>query len=330
MDAEGIGKRVGLFALILVVVVGAVAANAAMEPAPSRQSAEIGDVSASTFDPGAITASTPETTGSISMSADASDAVVLVDMGHDNDVSEEQIGPAIRALSRNGAEVRFLTRDQARGPGFNESLRQADAFVSISPQQSFTGEQLAGLSAFADGGGRVLLLGEPMSMGLTGIFFVPTESGSPAPMASVTSEFGMAVGNGYLYNMAENANNYRSVYATPGAGSGLTEGVDRVVLREGTTLSGGQPILTATEGTTLSTNREAATYPVAATSGNVTAVGDATFFTETGYQQADNEVLTGNLLDFLVSGDKVAGVPGDNGDAQKGEQTGGERPPEPP
>lgn len=329
MDAEDIGKRVGVFVLILVVVVGGVAANASMQTTPSQPSDEVKDVSVSSFDPASITASPPETTGSITMSEDGSGEVVLIDMAHENDVDEEQLGPMIRALSRNGAKVRFLTRDDARGSAFNETLRGADAFVTISPQTSFDSEQLAGLAAFEDGGGRVLLLGEPMEMGFTSFIFAPRTSDNPAPMASVASEFGLAFGNGYLYNMGDNANNYRKIYATPGSGSGVTEGVDRVVFRAGTTVTGGQPLLTATEGTALSTNREQATYPVAATSGNVTAVGDATFFTEAGYQEADNEVLTGHLLDFLVSGEKAPGVPGDTPDTTD-QRDGSEQPPTPP
>lgn len=331
MKAEEIVKRVGIFALVLLVVVGGVAANTAMQQSGGPESAGVNEVDVDTFDPGAITASTPAMDGDISMSADASDAVVVVDMAHENDVDEEQLGPVVRALSRNGATVEIMTRDQARGSEFNETLRDADAFVSISPDRSFTQQQTDGLTAFADAGGRVLLLGEPMDMGLGGaLLFRAPGPEDPAPMASIASEFDLAVGNGYLYNMGENANNYRKVYVTPTGESNLTEGVDRVVVREGTTVEGGQTILTGTEGTTLSTTRESATYPVAATNGNVAAVGDATFFTETGYQEADNEVLAGNLLDFLVTGDKEEGVPGGQDGDQDGERGGEEVPPPPP
>jgi len=329
MDAEDIMKRVGVFALILVVVVGGVAASAAMNQPAGPTPADLTDVEVGSFDPSTITASTPATTGQITMSEDASGEVVLIDLAHENDVSEEQLGPVVRALSRNGAEVRFLTRDEARGPAFNESLRQADAFVSISPGAGFSGAQLNGLAAFEDAGGRVLLLGEPMEMGFGGtFFFAPPEAENPAPMASVASQFGLAFGNGYLYNMAENANNYRKVYATPAGTSGMAEGIDRVVVREGVPVQGGESFLTAIEGTAVSTTREQSTYAIGATSGNVTAVGDATFFTETGYQEADNEVLTGHLLDFLVGGEKVPGVPG--GQDETGAESGAESPPRPP
>lgn len=331
MEADEIMKRVGVFALVLVVVVGGVAATTAMQQTGGPETADLNQVDVGTFDPGSITASTPTMDGDISMSADASDTIVVVDMAHENDVSEEQLGPVVRALSRNGATVEIMTRDQARGPAFNETLRDADAFVSISPDRSFTQAQTDGLTAFADAGGRVLLLGEPMQMGFTRSLFVPRPGpGDPAPMASIASEFDIAYGNGYLFNMDQNANNYRKVYVTPVGQSDLTEGVDRIVVREGTTVEGGQTLMTGTEGTTLSTTRESARYPVAATSGNVTAVGDATFFTETGFQEADNEVLTGNLLDFLVTGDKAEGVPGGQEAGQDGERSGEEVPPPPP
>lgn len=331
MEAEDLMKRVGVFALVLVIIVGGVAASSAMQQSNDRPAADLSEVDVATFDPGTITASAPAESGEISMSAEGSDSVVVLDMAHENDVSEEQLGPVVRALSRNGATVTLLTRDQARGQEFNETLREADAFVSISPDRSFTPEQTDGLTAFADAGGRVLLLGEPMEMGMTGgIFFPPTGPQDPAPMASMASEFGFAFGNGYLYHMGENANNYRKVYVTPAGESDLTEGVDRIVVREGTTVEGGTTFLSGIEGTALSTTRQSARYPVAATSGNVTAVGDATFFTETGYQEADNEVLTGNLLDFLVTGDKTEGAPGGQESGTDGERTGEEVPPEPP
>ena len=331
MKADEIMKRVGVFALVLLVVVGGVAATTTMQQSGGPKTADMNQVDVDTFDPGSITASTPAMEGDISMAADASDTVVVVDMAHENDVSEEQLGPVVRALSRNGATVEIMTRDQARGPEFNKTLRDADAFVSISPDRSFTQAQTDGLTAFADAGGRVLLLGEPMEMGFGGVLFFPAPGpDDPAPKASIASEFDLAFGNGYLYNMDENANNYRKVYVTPTGESNLTEGVDRIVVREGTTIQGGQTILTATGGTALSTTRESATYPVAATSGNVVAVSDATFFTETGYQEADNEVLTGNLLDFLVTGDKTEGVPGGQDEGQEGQRGGEEVPPPPP
>jgi hypothetical protein len=41
----------------------------------------------------------------------------------------------------------------------------------------------------------------------------------------------------------------------------------------------------------------------------VTAVGDTSFLSRENAYDADNEVLIGNLADFLVTGDKAEGAP---------------------
>lgn len=332
MDAEALLSRAGVFVLVLVVTVGAVGAGPIMQSQSAQGSDAAAGVSVSSFQPEAILQEPSPGSGTITMTEDASEKVVLVDISHGNDIAEEQLGPILSALSSNGAQVEFLTREQTRGSAFNESLREADAFVAMSPGEPYTDEQVEGLSEFAAAGGRVLLMQEPMQMTPSSVFMLrPPTASAPAPMAPLASEFGLAFGNGYLYNMGENDNNYRKIYATPADDAELVAGVDRVVIREGTPVHGGEPVLTAVNGTTLSTTRAADPYPIAATSGNVTAIGDTTFFTETGYQEADNEALTGQLLDFLVGGEKPPGVPGETTDGEGDGTTGGEeRPPRPP
>ena len=182
----------------------------------------------------------------------------------------------------------------------------------------FSGADAAGLKAFTEAGGRVVLMNEPSRQAPAGLFGSSSSSGSfgapPNPLLPVSSQYGLTYENGYLYNMADNANNYRNVYATPSGDSPLTEGVDRVVLHESVAVDGGDTLLSATEGTTLSTTRRSETYGVLTRSGNLVAVGDASIFDQEYVYHADNEVLVGNLLDYLVSGDKTPeDAPGDGG-----------------
>jgi hypothetical protein len=46
-------------------------------------------------------------------------------------------------------------------------------------------------------------------------------------------------------------------------------------------------------------------YTVAARTGNVTVVGDASFMTAENYRAYDNEVFVGNLAEFLLGGERA-------------------------
>jgi hypothetical protein len=248
--------------------------------------------------------------GEISMDSDASEKTVLVDAGHANDVSETRLEPLLSTLAENGHRIRFY-RGQRRS--LNESLRAADAFLVVSPRERFTSDELAGVEAFTDAGGRVLVMGDPPSVQAAGgLFFGLGGLEEIGPQtASLGSTYGIAYGSGYLYNMAENDNNYKSVFARPAGGSALADGVDRVVMRGAVPLrtDGATRALVASRETRLSTTRDTGRYAVVVRSENVTAVGDTDFLTRENAFDADNEVLVGNLADFLVGGEKVHGAP---------------------
>lgn len=343
MDPERYIKLGSVFVVVLALTIAVVSAGPATQSPDRAEPADVETVDVDSFQPDQILSEYHDDTGQISMSANAEGNLVLIDLAHQNQITEDQLGPVIRTLTTNGAQVDFLTSEETRGTEFNESLREADAFVSISPQETYSENEMDGLSAFENGGGRIVLMQEPKqaSVGLVSTLIIPPRSASqPAPMAPLASEFGLSFGNGYLYNMQENDNNYRTVFASPSGSDSVTEGISQISIREGTTVHGGTPVLVASEDSTLSTTRESSQYPIAASSGNVTAIGDTTFFTETGYQEYDNEVLTGNMLDFLVGGDKVEGVPKKpqpegpptgpiNGSDETTERTGSEQPPQP-
>ena len=259
-------------------------------------------------DPANALPSTDDGSGSITMDADAESKTVLVDVGHENGISESDIQPLVNTLVENGHEGRFFTRQDR---DLNESLRSADAYLVANPRQRYTGEQLAGVEAFERAGGRVLLLSQPaQSQGMGGLLITRVEQVNNVDSA-IGSTFGLAFRSGYVYNLQENQNNYKSVYATPAGSGDLTEGVDRVVFREAAPLVAPDDATTlqGLEGTTLSTTRNGGEYALAAQTGNVTAVGDTDFLNAENAYVADNEAFIGNLADFLVSGDKAEGAP---------------------
>ncbi|WP_338740285.1 DUF4350 domain-containing protein [Haloplanus salilacus] len=318
-----------VFVVIVVVVVG----GAAVAPY-ALGSGDGGDdppaVENQQFHPDSALPDRTAEDGEVRMDSDASDKTVLVDVGHANGVSETDLEPLLSTLAENGHQIRFYRGERA---SLNESLRSADAFLVVSPRERFTGDELAGVQAFTDAGGRVLVMGDPPSVQATGGLLLGLgglqETGPQT--ASLGSNYGIAYGSGYLYNMEENDNNFQSIYARPAGGSALTDGVDRVVMREAAPIRTGDAtrVLVASRGTQLSTTRDTGQYAVVVRNGGVAAVGDTEFVTRENAHDADNEVLIGNLADFLVDGDKEPGAPAEPG-SDRSTESGGDAPPEPP
>jgi hypothetical protein len=323
-------RLAAVFVVIVVVVVG----GAAVAPYALGSGGGGDDpttVENQQFQPDAVLPDETPEEGDVSMDSDASGKTVLVDVGHANAVSETDLEPLLSTLAENGHRVRFY-RGQRRS--LNESLRSADAFLVVSPRERFSSDELAGVEAFTDAGGRVLVMGDPPSVQATGGLLLGLgglqETGPQT--ASLGSTYGVAYGSGYLYNMEENDNNFKSVYARPAGGSDLSDGVDRVVMRGAVPIrtDGATRALVASQGTRLSTTRDTGQYAVVVRNDNVAAVGDTEFLTRENAYDADNEVLIGNLADFLVDGEKAAGAPAEPGSDRSAENGPSEPPRTPP
>jgi len=245
----------------------------------------------------------------VSLDADAESKHVVIDAGHANDIERASLAPMIEALTASDHSVSFYRGE--RQTTLNDTLRTADAFVVISPGEPYTSEQRAGLEAFADAGGRVLLAGEPPSQGsaLSMLFGVSTMQTSPAPMTGLASSFGFGFGDSYVYNLESYDVNYRNVYATPSETASIGTDAEQVTVHEATTVRGGSPLLTTGDATELASTRTADTYTVAARNDDVVTLGDASLLDREWVQRSDNEVFVSAVLEFLVTGDKEAGAP---------------------
>lgn len=312
MQPREAAKRIGVFAIVLLVVIaGGVAFASSGQP----DTPEINSMTVETYSGENAVASVPKESGAVEMTANATGKVVLIDASHGASMDREQLTPLVETLTANGAEVRFLSarggpRPMRPGGGspFNASLRQADAFITFGAEQAYTQSQVNGLETFADAGGRILVVKEPPQMQITFLLFGPQRQerqSVPMPLMPLVSRFDVSYGNGYLYNMHQYDTNYRNVYATPAGNGPLTEGVERLVLHESTPVRGPTPVMETTERTELSETRKQGQYGVVVRSGNMTAVGDSSLFGQAYYRRGDNEVFVGNTLDFLVSGEKV-------------------------
>jgi len=218
--------------------------------------------------------------------------------GQDRDVD-----PLESVLIENGHEVVYW-QDRQDGD-LSEVLDDADAFLTTG-SGDLSSEEGEAIAEFAEAGGQTVIAADP---------------GRSDDIGQLMSSQGLYTDAGYVYDLDENDNNYLSVYAEPTDDSALTDGVDRAVFRSVASVG------SSTESTVMetdaqarhSTTREQGSYDVAAVDDNVALIGDSSFMTPENAHRVDNNVLVGNVADFLVTGTKPTGELGDDDPASGGE-----------
>ncbi|MFB6085033.1 MAG: hypothetical protein ABEJ94_12400 [Halorientalis sp.] len=314
-------KGIGTFVVVVVVIVAATVATGTLLSGPSPD----GGVDAPAYDEQLLPTAVADGGNVTTPDGDATKTVVI-DRSHGNALGESDLQPFVNALVRDGHDVRFYTGGSGSGlggglssgsAGLNATLRSADAFVVANPASTYTTGEINGIEAFAEAGGRVLLLADPVGPGSSGTTIslpIGTSTGgtvTPGQPTNLAATFGISFGAGYLFDMTDNANNFQRIYAQPSGDSSLTDGVDHLVLDDAT------PLATSAAGTAvvesrnvqLSSTRRSGTYTVVARADTVVAVGDTNFLEPASATVADNEAFLTNLADFLVSGDKEPGAP---------------------
>lgn len=221
------------------------------------------------------------------------------------ETSSRDVMPLVNTLVENGHEVRIYTPPNEREgpsgpprPGSNgeqlsplgKELADADAFVTF--RTDYDDRALEDIATFADEDGRVLVAREPDDA-----FDQPGGAG-------LDSTLGVVTGPGYVYNLAENDLNYQRIFAEPAGRSSVTEGVERAMFPTASPVDAANATdsaLIPIDGSKLSTTRADTNAPVLVQQGNVVMVGDTDFLVPENTQRADNDVLVGNLADFLVT-----------------------------
>ncbi|WP_128904972.1 DUF4350 domain-containing protein [Halorubrum amylolyticum] len=301
---------VGVFALVFLSVVGVAAVGGVLDGGPP-ETEPVAD------DHWRLESVEPETAsegGEIEMESDESPNTVVVHLGgaagglgggtstlpiEDGDEPAEAdvgtlggvergVAPLSSALVENGHEVRFYGGAATAEP-LPSLLSEADAFVTTAPG-ALSATDADAVRSFADAGGRTLVASDPGSAGAL------TELGSPL------GAYGEA---GYVYDMERNDASYLSVFVEPTGSAALTEGVEEAVFRGAAPVGAAdEPAVLASAGTArLSTTRETGSYGVAVRSGSLAVLGDSSFLEPENADRADNDVLIGNLADFLVTGE---------------------------
>lgn len=185
-----------------------------------------------------------------------------------------------RILAR-GYRIEYL-RDSSN---LAKNLSYSTSFVVLSPASSFSTAEVKSVKEFINRGGRLLMLSEPIR---------------ESEINSLAAEFGVLFWNDYLYNLKENAGNFRYIYLKEFAEDNVTKGLQRVVFYTSGSVFGNGIIFTDSD-TYSSSKGEKGRYPVAvaAMDSRVLAIGDVTFLSEP-YNVMDNNRLIYNIADFLA------------------------------
>ncbi len=284
----------------------------------------------------AMSSTEPSQTILIDPGADAAgampaDPLALLGLGTGG-VADRDVRPLVNALIENGHEVRIHTPDPAAGgagaaPGddgpteLGEDLAEADAFVTFRTE--YTDAEVEDVETFVEADGHVLLASD-----------ADAEFDQPGA-AALDAALGVTTQPGYVYNMEEHDLNYQRVYAEPEGDSPITDGVDRAVFQSATPVGSAAADgaeLRPIDGSQLSTTRAPTDDPLLAHNDGVVMVGDSDFMSPENAQRVDNDVLIGNLADFLVTNDRNPDVqpPEAGDDAEPAEPVPPEQPEEPP
>lgn len=331
MKPSEILKPLGVFVLVIAVILAGTAVVGTLSGSGSAAPSDGKDIqgqSPEQFQPDNVIATSAPEGGEIELDGDADEKQILVDSTHGNQYSQSELAPMVEALSQAGHEVDFTpsTSDDSSGFGssdYNATLRQYDAVLVIQPTSSFSDQEIAGMKAYTEGGGRVVVLAEPPKLAVSGGLFASlTEVRFGAQ--DLTEEFGLRVSTDGIYNIEDdrNDNNYEAVNAAPDGQSALTDDVESVtfdspgyVVRTG---DDPQIRIRAVSGSQTLERRQAGQYPIAAQNDNFVLVADSSFLKASELYDLDNEQFASNLLDFLVSGDKDEGIPQSSEDSENG------------
>jgi hypothetical protein len=237
---------------------------------------------------------------------------VLIDFAHRNNLDIDDIAPLRDRLVMYGATVEAFD-----GLDFDLSsqLVGATAYVVLAPTYRFTESELESILDFIADGGKLLMAADPTRpvpddtppgyIDLYSTLF--PESAIPA-VNSLANEFGVVYFDDYLYNLGENAGNYRDVYFRIGdLDHSLMTGVDEIILFASHSMRvEGVPLLQGDEDT-LSPLRMGEKDLVAGAlvaDERVLALGDITFMQPSYHTRSDNDRFMSNIAAWLAEDER--------------------------
>ena len=224
---------------------------------------------------------------------------LLVDMGHSNGFSRDEISSFLNEISRRGYSLEFLELSSGGkklsegGNGLAEQLRSVDSFLVIQPSRPFSNEEAVLVHQFVEEkGGKLLLIADPTRN---------------HRMNSLSKEFGITFRPDYLHNSVDYDLNFQNIYISDFKPDKLTDGLGRIALYAAGSLESANGGLAVADGNTQSTfvERVEPLYPMARSEqGGVVALTDLTFLIPPQSTIVNNPRLISNLADFLTTSER--------------------------
>ena len=225
---------------------------------------------------------------------------LLVDAGHNNDYSREEVSAFLSRVAERGYDIDFLgsfgTFGSASTLGagirletLQNKLRGADSYLVIQPSSSYTDEEVGELQRFVlEKGGKLLLVADPTR---------------DHRMNSLAERFGITFRPDYLYNLVEYDLNFQDIIVKEFRADELTSGLGSIALYGAGSLQSAGPGLAIPDANTKSSivkNIEPLYPLVKSADGGVVAIGDMTFMVPPQDGAFDNARLISNLANFLT------------------------------
>lgn len=232
---------------------------------------------------------------------------VLIDGFHGNQFIPNEIEALTSAIQERGGSVDTIIDSIS----LESQLKQASAFISISPSYYFAPYETQMLKAFADRGGRILVFTDATR----NILFYDQFSGNPIAYGdsiaanSLLKLFDISINNDYLYNTATNEGNFRNVLFDDFGKSELTFGLSEVALYGTHSVESPSGLLLLQGAESNLSSLDDAHDPdqggaALSADGNVAAFGDFTFLSSPYNTYTDNATLIQNLADFALAGER--------------------------
>ncbi|MCW4032913.1 MAG: S49 family peptidase [Candidatus Bathyarchaeota archaeon] len=212
---------------------------------------------------------------------------ILVDISHENGFMHWETNILFYELASRSHSIRYVNSSEKLG----EMLIGAKAFIIINPKTFFSDEEITSIKDYVGSGGKLLLISDPTR-------------NSTSYMNSLTTDFGMLFGNGYLYNLDEKHGNYRNIIIEEYHDNNITQGLQKTVFFTAThILSESGKIGFTSEMTYNSESESTGEYSpiVLLPDKEILAIGDQTFFMEPYCYTFDNYYLIENIADFLTN-----------------------------
>ena len=224
---------------------------------------------------------------------------LLVDMGHSNGFSRDEISSFLNEISRRGYSLEFLELSSGGkklsegGNSLAEQLRSVDSFLVIQPSRPFSNEEAVLVHQFVEEkGGKLLLIADPTRN---------------HRMNSLSKEFGITFRPDYLHNSVDYDLNFQNIFISDFKPDKLTDGLGRIALYAAGSLESANGGLAVADGNTQSTfvERVEPLYPMAKSEqGGVVALTDLTFLIPPQSTIVNNPRLISNLADFLTTSER--------------------------